>query len=199
MLPEPRVEADFVARLKRRDPDAFEELVRESCGILLVVAKRFFPNDADANDAVQQAFLNAYRAIESFDGNSKVSTWLHRILVNACLSKIRTRSRRPEQNIEEMLPKFLRDGHRADVQDPWPVMAEEVFQRQEVQDVVRQAIDQLPESYRTVLLLRDIEELSTDETAEILKESVGTIKTRLHRARQALRELLDPFMRDYLP
>lgn len=199
MLPEPRVESEFVARLKNRDSLAFEELVRESCGILLVVAKRFFPNEADANDAVQEAFLNAYRAIDSFDGDSKVSTWLHRILVNVCLSKIRTRARRPEKNIDEMLPKFLQDGHRADVKDPWPIVAEEVFQRQEIQEVVRQAIDQLPESYRTVLLLRDIEELSTDETAAMLKESVGTIKTRLHRARQALRELLDPFMRDYLP
>lgn len=185
----------LVARLQSGDPGAFETLVRTYMAALLRVARRFLRNEEDARDAVQDAFISAFRSIKSFGSNAKLSTWLHRIVVNASLMKLRSQKRRPEEDIEEYLPLFAADGHQAEPSVPWPETAESMLQREETRDVVRRAIDQLPGTYREVLLLRDIEELSTEETAEMLKITPNAVKIRLHRARQALRKLLDPYMR----
>jgi RNA polymerase sigma-70 factor (ECF subfamily) len=120
-----------------------------------------------------------------------LSTWLHRIVASAALMKLRSRQRRPERSIEELLPKFLADGHQADPAVEWRDSAEAAALKAEDRAFVRDCIQQLPENYRTVLVLRDIEELDTDETARALGLSVPVVKTRLHRARQALRTLLD--------
>ena len=142
-------------------------------------------NEADAQEAVQDAFLCVFRGLAGFDGGSRLSTWLHAIAVRACLMKLRTRRRRPETPIEELLPQFHSDGHRVQPGPAWGESIEQVVQRQESRDLVRRCIDQLPDSYRTVLLLRDIEELSTEEAAKLLGTNAGVVKTRLHRARQA--------------
>jgi RNA polymerase sigma-70 factor (ECF subfamily) len=184
----------LLAGLKRGDAAAFEALVRQNAGPMLSVARRLLGNEEDARDAVQEAFLSAFRAIDSFDAQAKLSTWLHRIVVNAALSKLRSRGRRAEQPIDELLPAFLDDGHQASPARAWRGGAEELLQQQETRELVRAAIDRLPESYRTVLLLRDIEELDTEETARLLGIAPGAVKTRLHRARQALRTLLDPHL-----
>jgi RNA polymerase sigma-70 factor (ECF subfamily) len=160
---------------------------------LLAIAKRFMANEADAQDAVQDTFVCAFRGLAGFDGQCKLGTWLHSIAVRACLMKLRTRRRRPETPIEELLPQFHADGHRVQPGPAWGESIDRVVQRQESRDLVRRCIDQLPDSHRTVLLLRDIEELSTEETAKLLGTNVGVVKTRLHRARQALRTLLDPY------
>lgn len=187
-------EEQLIEALRRQDDDAYEYLVRAYSGRMLVVAKRFLGQDQDAQDAVQDAFLSAFRAIGDFEGNSKLSTWLHRIVVNACLMKLRTRKRKPEKPVEDLLPQFQSDGHRNASEPSWAVTFDTAVQSRETRDLVRRKIEELPETYRTVLLLRDIEQLNTEETAARLDLSVPAVKTRLHRARQALKTLLDPHM-----
>ena len=183
-------ESTLVQALKAGDSQAFETLVRLHGGRMLSVARRFVVNEEDARDVVQDAFISAFRSIDRFEGQSKLSTWLHRITVNTALMKLRSRRRRPEESIEPLLPAFAEDGHHALPVVEWPE-AEDLLQRKQTAARVREAIDKLPESYRTVLLLRDIEELTTEETARMLDLTVNAVKIRLHRARLALRTLLD--------
>ena len=188
-------EAAFVTRLRAGEPDAFEQLVRNYTPRLLRVARRLLGSDDEARDALQDAFISVFRSIRSFEAGSRLSTWLHRVVVNAALMKLRTRRRHPEEEIEKYLPLFQEDGHQIVPSVEWMESAETALQRKEMRQLVRAAIDRLPDTYRTVLLLRDIEELSTEETAEILGISATAAKLRLHRARQALRTQLDPQMR----
>ena len=188
----PAGDAALLARLRAGDELAFEELVRRETGHLLAVARRLLRNDDDAQDAVQQAFLSAFRALASFNGQSRITTWLHRIVTNAALMKLRTRGRRPEDSIEDLLPNYLEDGHHVEQFSEWALPADRRLLQRELRARVRDAIDRLPESYRTVLMLRDIEELSTEETARALCVNANTVKIRLHRARQALVKLLKP-------
>jgi RNA polymerase sigma-70 factor (ECF subfamily) len=160
-----------------------------------MVARRILRNEEDANDAVQDAFLSAFEGIGRFQGQSRLSTWLHRIVVNAALGRLRRTARHPERSIEDLLPHFGEGEHQIDLPVPWKATPETALQRQESCELLRHCIDQLPESYRTVLLVRDIEGLDTEETAQMLGTSPGVVKTRLHRARQALRSLLDPHFR----
>jgi RNA polymerase sigma-70 factor (ECF subfamily) len=141
---------------------------------------------------VQDAFLLAFRGLPDFGGRCRLSTWLHRIVVNAALMKLRTRSRRPEAPLEGLLPEFLPDGHHVTQFTDWSLSPSQRLLRAETRDLVRMAIDRLPDSYRTILLLRDIEDLDTVEVAELLGITPNAVKIRLHRARQALRTLLDP-------
>jgi RNA polymerase sigma-70 factor (ECF subfamily) len=187
-------EADLLARLRAGEEAAFEELVRTESRHLLAVARRLLRNEEDAQDVVQQAFLSAFRALPSFNGQSRLTTWLHKIAANAALMKLRTRSRRPEDSIEDLLPKFLEDGHHADQHSEWVIPADVRLVRHETRAHVRAAIEMLPDGYRRVLLLRDIEEFTTEEAAEALGVTATAVKVRLHRARQALIKLLTPAM-----
>ena len=190
-------ETGLIARLQARDASAFAELVRAQGPRMLAVARRLLRSDDDAADAVQEAFISAFRAIGNFEGGAKLSTWLHRIVVNASLMRLRNRTRRPEVSIDELLPKFVDDGGHIDEPREWrspePLDA---LERRETREMVRGLIDKLPTDYRTVLLLRDIEGLDTKETAELLGVTPNAAKIRLHRARLALRTLLDPHMRE---
>ena len=190
----PRDEAAFLAALRAGDDRAYEELVRTHGGRMLAVSRRFLRSEDAARDAVQDAFLNAFRSIAHFEGNARLSTWLHRSGVNAALMKLRTRRRRPEHSIEELLPGFLEDGHLAEPASEWQKPPEDRVSRAEIRELVLAKIHELPEGHRNVLLLRDIEELDTRETAAALVVSPGAVKTRLHRARQALRTLLEPHL-----
>lgn len=187
-------DAPFVARLKGGDAVAFETLVRTTTMPLLRVARRMMHSEEDARDAVQDAFVAAFKSIDRFEAQAQLSTWLHRIVVNSCLMKLRAQRRRPEEDIEQYLPRFLEDGHQIEPSVAWCESAETMLQRTELCGLVRATIDQLPDTYRVVLLLRDIEELSTEETAETLGVTPNAVKIRLHRARQALRTLLDPHL-----
>ena len=187
-------EAGLLARLRAGDETAYEELVRNETRHLLAVARRLLRNEEDAQDAVQQAFLSAFRALPSFSGRSRLTTWLHRIVTNAALMKLRTRSRQPEDSIEDLLPRFHEDGHHVEQFSEWALPADAKMLRRETRAQVRAAIDELPDAYRTVLVLRDFEELSTEETAQALGVNPNTVKIRLHRARQALLKLLKPRM-----
>lgn len=189
-------DARWVARLRAGDEAAYEELVRAYSGRLLAVARRFLRSEEDARDAVQDAFLSAFRAIDGFEGGARLSTWLHRIVVNAALMKLRTRRRKPEQSIDDLLPGFLEDGHMSPAASPWRDLEPDPVERQQLAALLDEAVAGLPEAYRNVLLLRDIEGFDTEETARLMGIQPGAVKTRLHRARQALRTLLDPHLRE---
>lgn len=188
-------ETEFVASLRRGDGLAYERLVRTEGSRLLSVARRLLRNEQDAQDAVQDALVAAFRALPSFEGNSRLSTWLHRIVINVALMRIRSSRRRPEASIEEFLPRFLEDGHHVTQFQEWRLPCDVRLLRSELRQRVRRAIDRLPEAYRTVLLLRDIEQMDTEETAHVLGATPNAVKIRLHRARQALRSLLEPEFR----
>jgi RNA polymerase sigma-70 factor (ECF subfamily) len=185
-------DAELVAALRTGNSAAYEHLVREYGGRMLVVCERLLFNREDAREAVQEAFLSAFRSLHSFDGRSQFSTWLHRIAINAALMKLRSKRRHPEQSIDELLPVFKADGHQENPGSRWVLPASEVSERNETQQMIRSKIESLPESYRNVLILRDIEELDTETVAVMLELSPGAVKVRLHRARQALRALLEP-------
>lgn len=183
-------ESELIARLQAGEGDAFEQLVRTYGGRLLAVARRFVRNESDAQDIVQTAYLSAFRSVRQFEGNCQIGTWLHRIVVNQALMKLRTRRRKPEESIEALLPAFQDDGHHVEQFSDWSVPADVLLERQETRATVRACIDLLPPNYREVLMLRDIEELPTQDVAQMLKLTPTAVKVRLHRARQALSTLL---------
>ncbi len=189
-------EAALLARLRAGEEEAYEELVRLAGGRMLAVARRMMACDEDAQDAVQDAFVSAIKSLDRFDGRSRLTTWLHRIVVNACLMKRRAASRRRERPIEALLPRFLEDGHQESPAAAWNAEPSGGIERAETRTLVRRCIDELPEAYREVIMVRDIEGLDTMEAATMLGITENAVKTRLHRARQALRELLDPHMRE---
>ena len=181
---------ELLNALQGGDEQAFELLVRVYGGRMLAVARRFVRNDEDAQDVVQSAYLNAFRSVGQFEGHCQVSTWLHRIVVNTALMKLRSRRRKPETSIEELLPSFQDDGHHTEQFSDWCAPADELMERAQTRALVRSCIDRLPANYREVLMLRDIEELSTEESARLLSMTPTAVKVRLHRARQALSTLL---------
>jgi len=181
---------DLRERLRSGDEGAFAELVRMSTATMLASARRILRSEDEARDAVQEAFLQAFRGLDRFHGDAPLTMWLRRIAINASLMRLRSRRRRPEVAVDELLPSFHDDGHRVDPGDGWAESAIAALEREETRAFVREQIESLPEQYRSVLLLRDIEELDTEETAQVLGVSPGAVKVRLHRARQALRALL---------
>ena len=188
----PADDAALVASLQAGQPAAFEAVVRLYGGRLLAIARQILTCDDDAHDALQDGFITAFKAIGQFEGKSKLSTWLHRVVVNAALMRLRSKKRKREQSLDDLLPTFKEDGHEARPTPEWNQSALAGIQRKETQGLVRACIDRLPDDYRTVLLLRDIQELDTAEVAQHLGITEGNVKVRLHRARQALKTLLEP-------
>jgi RNA polymerase sigma-70 factor, ECF subfamily len=187
-------EQALLAGLRAGDERAFEALVRDQTRRLLPMARRFLGSSEEARDAVQETLLAALRSLGSFRGEARLSTWIRHIGVNQCLMILRKRRRHPEVAIETLLPGFDESGHMESPGATWENGAD-LLERREIAALVREQIHALPETYRTVLLLRDIEELTVEETATVLGVSRGAVKVRLHRARQALRALLDPHLR----
>jgi RNA polymerase sigma-70 factor, ECF subfamily len=185
-------EAGLLARVRAGDERACEALVRQHGGRMLAVARRFLRTEEDSADAVQDAFLSAFRSLDRFKGNSALGTWLHRIVVNVCLMRLRARSRSREVRIDDLLPTFDETGHHRHPIRVWEDQALARLTQAETRAHVRACIERLPDPYREVLVLRDIEELDTEQTAHHLGINPGAVKTRLHRARQALRTLLEP-------
>jgi RNA polymerase sigma-70 factor (ECF subfamily) len=183
-------EKSLLEALRAGPESAFETMVRVYGGRLLSVARRITQNDEDARDVVQSAYLSAFRALKDFEGTCQLSTWLHRIVVNTALMRLRSRRRKPEESIEALLPAFQDDGHHVEQFFEWNAPADQLLERKQTRATVRACIQQLPDNYREVLVLRDIEELSTQEVADMLTMTPTAVKVRLHRARQALATLL---------
>lgn len=185
-------ELALLARLRAGEEAAFAELVAAHAARMLAAARRILRSDEDAQDAVQDAFLSAFKALERFQGDARLSTWLHRIAINAALMRLRSQKRRREQDVDELLPSFAEDGHHELAPKRWSEAAEDPLVVAESRALVRAKIDELPDNYRVALVLRDIEGLDNEELAERLGVSVNAAKIRVHRARQALKTLLDP-------
>lgn len=186
-------DAALLERLRSGDEKAFESWVRTETPRLLGATRRILRNDEDARDAVQEAFLQAFRALDEFAGEARLSTWLHRIAINAALMQLRRRRGR-EEPIEALLPRFTEDGRRTTAGPIWPAIEENDFDRGELRQVLQECYDRLPSQQRLILLLRDLEGLDTSETASMLGIGKDAVKMRLHRARQALRALLEPYV-----
>lgn len=189
---DPVEESAFVAALQAGDRAAFERLVREHGARLLAVARRMVRDEATAQDCLQDAFLSVHRAIGRFEPTGSLAGWLHRITVNACLMRLRSTKRLAETPIDDLLPAFDADGirvgePRTETRDP-----EDELEASRIRTYMRQKIDELPDGYRIVLLLRDIEGYSTREAAEMVGVAEGALKVRLHRARAALKKLVEP-------
>jgi len=180
------------------DAVAAEQLVRDNIAWMLALAERMLRDRSLAEDAVQEAFISALRGLSRFEGRSSIKTWLHRITVNASLTKLRQLKRLGEQSIDEHLPEFDRQDCR--IEAPWPYLAtvQEILESDELRARVSAGIDELPDSYRIVLQLRDIEGYATGEVATLLEISEANVKVRLHRARAALKKLLEPILRGEL-
>ena len=191
-------ESVLVEQLRSGERPATERFVREHSGWMLALAQRYVKDAGLAEDCVQEAFLQAFRSIGEFEGRSALKSWLHRIVINTALMKLRSRRCPIEQPVEDILPHIDRDCCR--MQAPWIEMAtpHEILERKEVRDLVVAKMLELPDSYRIVLLLRDIEGMSTEETAGALGMTEGAVKVRLHRARAAFKMLVEPVLRRYV-
>jgi RNA polymerase sigma-70 factor (ECF subfamily) len=195
MLDTPRTEPEELLQgLKRGDNRSYEEVVRRYGGRMLGISTRILGSREDARDCVQEAFLQAFSAIERFEGRSSLWTWLHRIAVNSALLKLRARRRRPERSLDELMPAF--DDYQCRIEPRSAVhrSAETLVRERETREMVREAIYSLPGDYRDVLLLRDIEELDTRQTSDILGIGTGAVKRLVFR----LHLLLCRECRDYL-
>jgi len=186
-------EAVLLARLRAGDREAFEQVVREHGAKLLGVARVLLRNEDDARDALQDALLSAFRSIREYRGAALFSTWLHRIVINAALMKMRARRRRPEHSLDEMLTVVEAGGDEAEPVAAWRQQPDTLVESADTRALVRRSIDRLPDPYRTVLLLRDIEGLETESVARRLGVTPNAVKIRVHRARRALRALLEPY------
>ena len=185
-------EATLIDQLRGGDTAALEGLMEQFAPRVHRLAYGITRNEADAEEVVQDVFLSLFRTIGGFEGRAALGTWIHRITVNAALIKRRGKRVELEVLLEDHLPTFREDGHRegdrAMLLADWSETPEEELLSNEARRAIRRMIASLPDHYRVVLLLRDMEELSNEETAEILHDSVASVKSRLHRARMALRE-----------
>jgi len=183
----------LVARAKQKDFDAFEALVSRYDDRVYRLAFRFARNETEAKEIVQDTFLSVWRKLDGFKGDAQFSSWLYRVTANAALMRLRAQRRHPEISTEDLDPGVLDlapQGPLAPPGDNWAKRPDEELQSSELRRHIQAAVDQLPEIYRTVFLVRDVEGLSTEETAEALGISIPTVKTRLHRARMALRQAI---------
>lgn len=196
-------ETTLVERLRGGDAVALETLMERYAPRVYRLAYGITRNEADAEEVMQDVFLNVFRKIGAFKGRSALGTWIYRVAVNAALIKRRGKRFELEVALEEQLPTFLADGHRegdrAWVLADWSESPEEQLLSGETRAVLNRAIDALPGHYRAALVLRDVEGLSNEEVAEALGESVPTVKSRLHRARMALREQVTRFLAPRIP
>ena len=185
-------DVDYSALLSG-DRKEFEKIVRRESPRLFKVLLRYVRDEDQARSIMQETFLQAYENLESFRGDSKFTTWVYSIGINQARSRFRKEKRHnllSEDEIDHLQPRFW-IGRYTQKYEPW--QPDEIASISERQRLVREAIAQLPDKYRVVVELRDMQEFSTDETAEMLSMTSGAVRVRLHRARQALRALLEPY------
>ena len=183
-------DAELVARIARHDQAPFEALMRRHNGKLFRVARAILRDDAEAEDALQDAYLDAYRHIADFRGGARLSTWLTRIVINQALMRLRKHKRDrivvPFGDARAAEP----DQAEADVADERSESPPGATLRAEIRRALERRIDELPIAFRTVFVMREVEDMTVEETAECLSIPVATVRTRLFRARALLREAL---------
>ena len=185
---EPHSDEDFVELAKSGDDTAFPELVKRYSRRILRVARNITNHEEDSEDVLQETFMKAYTHLDGFQGNSKFYTWLVRIAMNESLMKLRKRKTGKLVSLDEE----LNTGEDTIVREiaVWEGNPEDTYSQEELREILDKTIASLPEGFRTVFMLRDVEELSTEETAEALELSIPAVKSRLLRARLQLREKL---------
>jgi RNA polymerase sigma-70 factor (ECF subfamily) len=189
---------ELVARAKDKDFAAFELLLDRYEDKVFRLAFRFVRNESEAKEILQETFLSIWRKLDTFKGDSQFSSWVYRIAANAALMRLRSMRRHPEVSTEELPAGFLdraQDGHGATPTsgENWAKRPDDQLQSEELRRHIQAAVDALPELYRTVFLVRDVDGLSTEQTAQVLGITIPTVKTRLHRARIALREAITAY------
>lgn len=186
----------LVERLRAGEADAAAELVNAQWGRLVGLARSILGSDPDAQDAAQDGLISAIRRIGDLKDPGALDGWLSRIVANAALARLRSRKSRRERAIDDLLPQFRADGHREDARSNWGVTGAQRLESEEVRALVRAQIEELPASYREIIMLRDIAGLDTSSTAQVLGIEESNVKVRLHRARQALRTLMERCLED---
>jgi RNA polymerase sigma-70 factor, ECF subfamily len=186
-------ETPLVERARNGDTAAFSELVTQYERKIFRLAKHITQNDEDAEDVLQETFLKAYSHLNTFQGQSKFYTWIVRIAVNEALMKLRKRKSSKSVSLDE--PTDTGEDTMVREIAVWEDNPEQKYSRDELRDILDKAVESLKPAFRTVFVLRDIEELSTEETASALDISIPAVKSRLLRARLQLREKLTKFFR----
>jgi RNA polymerase sigma-70 factor (ECF subfamily) len=176
----------LVERVKAGDHAAFTELVRRYEGKVYQLAIRLTSNEMDAMDVIQDVFLSVYQKIHTFRGHAAFSSWLYRITANAAFARLNQRKRAAAVSIDDVLPA-VEQSPAGESPSEWSMKPDEVLFNHETRAALEQAIDSLPEDFRTVVILRDVQSLSNEEVAEVLDLSIPAVKSRLHRARLQLR------------
>ena len=193
MSPPDAIEERLIARLVARDERAFNELVRAYERRIFALVLRMIGNRAEAEDLAQEVFVQVFKAIGSFRGDSKLSTWIYRIAVNLCKNRtkyLRVRHAGEEEELEAVAERVpLGEARRANVGHV--ERPDEMIAGKQVEQIVQRAILQLEPDFRECLVLRDVEELSYEEIGEITGLPPGTVKSRIHRARAMLREIVE--------
>jgi RNA polymerase sigma-70 factor (ECF subfamily) len=188
-------ETRLIQRLKARDEAGLEALTAQYGARIFGLALRLTGNRQDAEEVLQDVLWAILQNIGSFRGDSKLSTWIYRITMNTALMKLRGRPKSEHLPLEEALgPAMTPDGMIAERVVDWTGLPGDALERKELARRLEEAIDQLPPDYRTVLVLRDVEGLSTEEACEVLSLSVPALKSRLHRARLFLRKQLADYV-----
>ena len=191
------VDRELLARAQAGDTRAVEALVERHQDPVYGLAFRMLRSEADAAEVTQDTFLSAYQSLATFRGDAQVSTWLHRIAANAAISRLRKRKQAQAAEDELNAPEFSERGGLTELPRPeWAKAAEDQVLDAELGQAIRRASDGLPEAYREVFLLKDVDGLSYDQISEITGDSVPAIKSRLHRARLALREAIERFYKE---
>ena len=183
-------DSELVKRAAAHDQGAFRVLMKRHNQILYRTARSILKNEAEAEDAVQEAYLQAYRAMGDFRGDAKVSTWLVRIVVNESITRLHKHARRAE--VIRLEGDELQDQHSSEdsMNDSPPELPERAAVRAETRRLLEAKIDQLPDAFRTVFVLRAVEEMTVEEIAVVLGIPEATVRTRFFRARGMLRESL---------
>jgi RNA polymerase sigma-70 factor, ECF subfamily len=186
----------LAARAAAGDDPAFEALVVRYQRRVFRLACRL-TNETDAPDVVQETFMQVYRHLSTFRGSARFSTWLYRVVVNAGLMHRRARARRPAESLDEFMPRFDADGRHAQTPDALRITprVDELMDRHVLAKKVQAALQRLPDLYREAFVLRDLEELSTADVAQVLGVEPATVRQRVHRARLMLRGYLSELAR----
>lgn len=179
---------DLILEIKRGCTDSFRTLVERYQDRVLNLVRQYLSDRADCEDVAQEVFVKVYRKLDSFKGQSSFYTWLYRIAVNTATDCLKRRRRDPSVSLESLPPVF----DEAVSNDPAP---EKSMMDQELRSRLAEAVESLPEPFKSVLVLREFEDCSYEQMAEILGCSMGTIESRLFRARQRLREKLTSYLR----